>query len=267
MIEELIKKAQRLAGIKPIDGDAQRGTLGSLIQRFGGTPSAETGRWLVDRKQWVCDLQKLLGFAKPDCDGGDGKMTWTAVINKLGGTLTPVQPTTPPVGVRMVISVDDFEALDSHTKKWLPTLHPVVQPLALAHWKAARAANTPMRITSGIRSYAESDRLYQAHLKGGPQAVPGGYSYHNFDERFGGIAYDFTLWDDVQKKPIWDSVRGGPNYVTVAKAGEKGGLYAGFRFGDEPHMEFHPSWTAGKNSRQILAELRRRHRLNIDPVA
>ena len=263
----LIERAQQLAGISPVDGDAQRITLNDLIQKFGGTTPATTGNWPSDRKSWVHVLQKLLGFGEADQDGLDGPMTWTAVLKKLGGDVTPV-PATKPAGIPLVISAEDLALLDPHTAKWIVTLHPVVQPLALAHWKAARAAKTPMRITSGIRSYAESDQLYHDHIYNhGPQAVPGGYSFHNFDERFGGLAYDFTLWDEVHNRPLWDSVPGGPNYVTVAKIGEVGGMYAGFRFGDEPHLEYHPKWADGLAERQITAELRRRHDNNLDPVA
>ena len=265
---DLIQKAQTAAAITPVDGDAQRGTLGGLIRKFGGTPPADTGKWRaeVERKQWVYDLQKLLGFDEPHCDGRDGPMTWTAVLRKLGVDVNQAQPTQAK-GIVLTLTSADVALLDPHTAKWLPTLHPAVQPLAFAHWKAARAAGTPFRITSGLRSYEESDRLYWEHVHNhGPQAVPGGYSFHNFDSKFGGCAYDFTLWDEVHNKPLWDSVPGGPNYVTVAKTGEHGGMYCGFRFGDEPHMEFHAPWTAGMTEGQITAELRRRHNNSIDPV-
>lgn len=265
---ELIEKAQELAGVSPVDGNAQRVTLGTIIRRLGGNPPAETGNWQADRSNWVHVLQGLLGFDAAHQDGRDGPMTWSAIVNKLGGTVEAKPPTKAPAGVPMKISQEDFDALDPHTKKWIVTLHPAVQPLALAHWKAARGINMPMRITSGIRSYAESDRLYSEHIhNGGPQAVPGGHSFHNFDERWGGLAYDFTLWNEEKNKPLWDSVPGGPNYVTVAKLGEKGGMYAGFHFGDEPHMELHPPWADGLAERQITAELRRRHDSNKDPVA
>ena len=132
---ELIEKAQTLAAIKPVDGDAQNITLNSLIVRFGGAVHVidPNRTWSSQRKQWVHDLQVLLKFEEPDCDGRDGKMTWTAVVNQLGGNLPVVLPTKPPASTISPLTAADLATLDPHTAKWLITLHPVVQPLAFAH--------------------------------------------------------------------------------------------------------------------------------------
>lgn len=264
-IPEIIQLVQVILQLKQ-DSIAGPVTLSAAIVKLGATipPRPENSTNGSYRKTLVHALQAALGFDEAHCDGIDGRMTWTALLSKLGGAVTPTAPTRAPNPP--AVDLSDTK-LDPHTAKWLPTLHPKVQPLALAHWRAARAAGMPFRITSGLRSYAESDRLYHEHIYNhGPQAVPGGHSFHNFDEKFGGCAYDFTLWNETSNKPLWDSVPGGPNYKTVATLGEVGGMYCGFRFGDEPHMEYHAPWTKGMTEGQITSELRRRHDKGLDPV-
>jgi peptidoglycan L-alanyl-D-glutamate endopeptidase CwlK len=80
-----------------------------------------------------------------------------------------------------------------------------------------------------FRSPEEQEALYQAHLKGGPLAAPGGLSAHNY-----GLAADVALI--VQKSPKrvvrWDP----HDFDKLAEGCDTFGLAWGGKFNDKDHV-------------------------------
>jgi peptidoglycan L-alanyl-D-glutamate endopeptidase CwlK len=106
----------------------------------------------------------------------------------------------------------------------------------------------PYYATCGHRSYAESARLYRAHLAGGPRAAPPGMSGHNF-----GLAVDVAPDADPAKaglQPSWDRAR----FEVLDEEAPRFGLVTGARYGDAPHVEI-PGFVRGPE----LAPLHRMH--------
>lgn len=131
-------------------------------------------------------------------------------------------------------------SLDSRSLKNIGTLHPTFQPWAKAHLEAVnKLEKLPkgwrFKITSGTRTFAEQNALFAEGRRGIPGEdkvtdARGGFSWHNFE-----IAYDLTLFDEVDK-PVWES----PLYDEAVKVGRKMGLDCGAdwkSFKDRPHYQ------------------------------
>jgi peptidoglycan L-alanyl-D-glutamate endopeptidase CwlK len=120
----------------------------------------------------------------------------------------------------------------------IQTLHPKLRDTALQAYNEA-VKTTPVGvhpiITQGLRTFAESDKLYAQGRTTPGQIVtnaPAGSSYHNY-----GLAVDFALV--INGKTIWD--QNNPNWATVVNIFKKygftwGGDFAG-SFKDYPHLE------------------------------
>jgi peptidoglycan LD-endopeptidase CwlK len=170
-------------------------------------------------------------------DGKAGPQTWGAIYR----AIVPAKKNTPA-------PVVDGGAVDARSEKNIATLHPCVQPLARSLILRAREKGWNFVITSGLRTYAEQDALFNKR----PQVTKarGGYSNHNF-----GMAFDVTLFNG--KTPVWDS----PLYKSLAVIGEELGLEWGGRWTsivDEPHFQLRPQWAKGMSEGVMLTELRRR---------
>lgn len=127
----------------------------------------------------------------------------------------------------------------------LNELHPAIRQEAIEAYLEA-CKNTPKgvhpRITQTMRSFAESDALYEkGRTKPGPKVTnaKAGRSYHNY-----GLALDFVLL--VDGKMCWDVNK---DWMTVVKAFKDRGFKWGGEFKslpDAPHLEkthgFH--WSA-----------------------
>lgn len=132
----------------------------------------------------------------------------------------------------------------------IQTLHPKLRDAALAAYTEA-VHDTPIGvhpiITQGLRTFAESDKIYQQGRTTPGEIVsnaPAGESYHNY-----GLALDFAL--NINGKPIWNE--NNPNWTTVVNIFKKhgftwGGDFAG-SFKDYPHLEN----KFGHNWRDLLA--------------
>lgn len=160
----------------------------------------------------------------------------------------------PPTAVAPAFN--DSDKVDERSEKAIATLHPKVQPIARALVKAAAQGGITIKVTSGTRTYAEQDALFN---KGGVTKASSGHSNHNF-----GLAFDVTIFDG--NAPVWESSR----YKTIGRLGkslglEWGGDWKGFV--DEPHFQLEPEWARGMSESQMLAELRRRHDNRIDAFA
>jgi peptidoglycan LD-endopeptidase CwlK len=151
--------------------------------------------------------------------------------------------------------------VDPRSEAAIATLHGKVQPIARTFVQLCAANGIKVEITSGTRTYAEQQALFDKH--NGTTRAPAGYSNHNF-----GLAFDVTIdaQPDDALQPVWES----PLYKKLGTLGETLGLTWGGRWqsiDDEPHFELHPPWANGMTENQMLTELRRRHDKGIDAFA
>jgi len=84
----------------------------------------------------------------------------------------------------------------------LAGLDPVVRDAANFTLDIADYYGIPIQVTSGLRTYAEQDRLYRRYLAGGSlfPAAPPGLSSHEY-----GLAFDSTV--DPEWLDAWDWIR------------------------------------------------------------
>ena len=92
--------------------------------------------------------------------------------------------------------------VDKYTLGVIATLHPKLRYEARTIYDEIRAANLSVRFTSGFRSFAEQQKIYnQGRTTPGPivsNAKPG-TSFHNY-----GLALDFAILTLDGKKLLWD---------------------------------------------------------------
>ena len=120
---------------------------------------------------------------------------------------------------------------DARTESNINTLLPSAQAKAREFMAACLAANIPLKIICGTRTYAEQDELYtKGRTKPGPIVTKarGGYSWHNF-----GIAWDIGIFEGIRY------IEESPLYAKAGKIAESLGLEWGGRwqFSDEPHIQ------------------------------
>lgn len=141
--------------------------------------------------------------------------------------------------------------MDQRSLNNLNTLHPKFRPIAIAAWTEAQAAmpaNTQIIVVQGLRSMAESDKLYaQGRTAPGPIVTnaPGGSSYHNY-----GLAFDFAMVTNGKDDNVV-----GPNWMKVVHIMQSHGMTWGGTFAtiiDNPHFENR----YGFNWRDLLAKYR-----------
>lgn len=209
----------------------------------------------MDLSQLIKECQDAVGVLK---DGKPGIQTWTAIHVRL----------LPSHATSLETAAD--EPVDDRSEKNITTLHPRVQPYARALIHAALEKGWTFKVTSGLRTYAEQDKLYtygrtvmnpDGPLPGKPKGATvtnavGGFSNHNF-----GLAFDVTLFDG--SKAVWDS----PLYKTLATLGINLGLEWGGNWKtpvDQPHYQLRPQWAASMTEKALLTELRRRKTAGID---
>ncbi len=155
----------------------------------------------------------------------------------------------------------DKAPVDARSESNIATLLPPVQPLARALVNRAKSVGIKIVITSGTRTYAEQDALYEQGRSRPGQIVTsarGGFSSHNHK-----IAVDFTVFEGAS--PKWE----GPEYTKVGKIAEALGLSWGGRWSnpDEPHVYLKPYWAKDISESQMMAALRSRHAAGTDAFA
>lgn len=193
-------------------------------------------------REMTMAVQAKLGLA---VDGLAGPATWGAIYRRIVEGEKKPKPALSDVSV----------VLDSRSERVIDTLLPQVRPYARALVHACAEQDITVVVTSGLRTYAEQDALYnQGRTQPGTvvTAARGGHSNHNF-----GIAFDVTIFDG--KKPVWES----PLYNVVGALGRGLGLTWGGdwkSFVDKPHFELRPAWAAKMGNKEMLAELRSRQR-------
>lgn len=138
--------------------------------------------------------------------------------------------------------------MDTRSLTNLQTLHPKLRQSAIDAWTEAQAVmppNVQIIVVQGLRSFAESDRLYQQGRTTPGEIVTkavAGQSYHNY-----GLAFDFAMITNG-----YDDEQVGPNWLKVVSIMEKHGMQWGGNFPegfhDNPHFENH----YGYNWRTLL---------------
>lgn len=255
-LDKTIRNVQTALGVAA-DGQAGPQTWTAIhAQVVGKKPAAGAGLDTIIRA-----VQKKLGVA---VDGNPGPQTWGAIHEAVTGKKAPATPKPSNAGADPLTG--NGQMADSRSEKNIATLHLRVRPYARALVESARKQQILIKVTSGLRSYEEQEKLYKAHLAGGPQAAPPGKSNHNF-----GLAFDITLfkWNDdpeLAKTPVWES----PLYKVVGSLGMGLGLEWGGSWKssvDEPHFQLRPAWAAKMTEPAMLAELRKRKDAGTDYYA
>lgn len=157
------------------------------------------------------------------------------------------------------VPVTEAGGVDSRSAGIIATLHPRVQPYAVALIRGAAEKSITIKGISGTRTEAEQAALYaQGRSAPGPIVTyaPPWYSNHNF-----GLAFDIGVFMGGRY------LDASPRYATVGALGKSLGLVWGgdWRNADEPHFELHPPWAADLSESQLITELRHRHQLGKDP--
>jgi|SRR5882724_4501851 len=126
--------------------------------------------------------------------------------------------------------------MDSISERRLSEVHPQLASLIrkLAELHAAEFPDNTLRVTQGLRTWAEQDELY-AQGRTTPGAIvtkaPAGHSWHNY-----GLAVDLVPL--VRGVADWDHSH--PNWQRMVAIGESLGLVSGARWGslkDYPHWQ------------------------------
>jgi peptidoglycan L-alanyl-D-glutamate endopeptidase CwlK len=134
---------------------------------------------------------------------------------------------------------------DKVTDIRINNLHPAIRQRARQFINAAAAQGIMLRITDGLRTFAEQDELYaQGRTKPGAIVTnaKGGQSYHNY-----GLAIDVV--EIKNGKGLWEN----PNWPKIAALGKSFGFAWGGDFKnlrDLPHLEY----TGGLTIPQLLAK-------------
>jgi peptidoglycan L-alanyl-D-glutamate endopeptidase CwlK len=228
-----------------VDGKAGPDTWGAIhLAIVGRKPAADASLDAIIRA-----VQKKLGAF---VDGSPGPETWGVIYRGVVGKKAPDEVKT--IDTPTLASAG--KPADSRSEGNIATLHPRVRPYARMLIEKAAAQGIIIKVTSGMRSYAEQAELYAKYQAGGPLAAPPGKSNHNF-----GLAFDVTIFkgsDDPEKAktPVWES----PNYKVVGALGDDIGLEWGghWKKVDEPHFQLRPGWAADMSEPDMLAELRKR---------
>ncbi len=186
-------------------------------------------------------IQSIVGAER---DGDWGPETAQKVLTKLLECDTTVH-----VPITQLPVVD---TVGPRSEAIFARLQPEVVPYmrALTHLAAKHGIN--IVATSGLRTYAEQDALYeQGRSKPGKIVTNarGGYSSHNF-----GTAVDFTVFNS--RMPVWES----PKYATLGGLAKSIGLSWGGDWSspDEPHFYLKPTWAKDMSESKMMAELRKR---------
>lgn len=189
-------------------------------------------------------VQRELGL---DDDGLAGPLTWKAIYRRVMGKEWGEDSPSSLIG----------GMVDARSERLIATLHENVRPYARALLHKAAQQGITLIVTSGTRTYAEQDALFNKRPP--VTKARGGHSNHNF-----GIAFDVTIFEGGV--PVWES----PLYKAVGSMGKSLGLSWGGdwkSFVDEPHFELRPKWAEELSENEMLAELRSRHDSNKDAFA
>lgn len=189
----------------------------------------------------IKEIQQKLGI---EVDGLAGPQTWSAIYTHILKKELPVFPT---------------DQVDERSEEVIATLQPEVQIYARALIHKAEEVGIDIKIISGLRTYAEQDKLYAQgrteNIKGGIVTnAKGGHSNHNF-----GIAFDIGVFEGIVY------LEKSPKYKAVGALGMQLGLEWGGNgktIVDQPHFQLRPLWAKDLSEKKMLADLRERKEKN-----
>ena len=157
--------------------------------------------------------------------------------------------------------------LDDRSERNLATLHPDLINRASAFISAAKSLaaqrGLDVKCICGLRSWSEQEALYAKGRTAPGKIVtkaPAGHSMHNF-----GLALDIGVFSKYGKTYHGSHAL----YRELGPLGESLGFEWGgrWKFNDEPHYQFRPSWSTKMTEREVLASLRQRVADRIDILA
>jgi len=157
--------------------------------------------------------------------------------------------------------------LDARSERNIATLHPDLQPRAVAFISAAKnlaaQRGLDVKCICGLRSFDEQAALYAKGRTAPGKIVtkaPAGHSMHNF-----GLAIDLGVFSRDGKTYHGHHAL----YRELGPLGESLGFEWGgrWKFVDEPHYQFRPAWSKNMTERELLASLRQRVADRIDILA
>lgn len=150
--------------------------------------------------------------------------------------------------------------MDQVSENRIKKLHPAIRADVYNIFLEANEKNIPIRLTQGLRSWEEQEKLYDQG-----RTLPGeivtnaeaGMSWHNY-----GLAFDFCLLDKDTKKIIWDREKdinqdGKADWMQIVEIAKKydfqwGGDWESFK--DYPHLQK----TFGLTLKQAIVKYMRR---------
>jgi len=198
----------------------------------------------MDTELVIRAVQRKLGLEE---DGRPGPITWAAIYSKIVGENVPQE-----------LSGN----VDARSEAVIQTLHPSARPYARALVNKAASIGIDIKVISGLRTFAEQDKLYaQGRTTPGKKVTnaKGGQSNHNY-----GIAFDVGVFDGPKYLP------NSPKYKVVGGIGQELGLEWGGTWTsivDQPHFQLRPDWARNESERDMLVELFRRHENGLDYYA
>ena len=139
--------------------------------------------------------------------------------------------------------------MDTRSLTNLNTLHPKFRASAIEAWTEAQAnmpSNVQIIVVQGLRTFEESDKLYQqGRTTPGPivTKAAAGQSYHNY-----GLAFDFAMVTDGKDDEVI-----GPNWMKVVTIMKSHGMTWGGDFPEGFHDNPHFENRYGHNWRDLLA--------------
>ncbi|MDR6990639.1 peptidoglycan-binding protein [Luteimonas sp. 3794] len=241
-------QAQGLLGT-PFNGGAR--TEGAAPVQQSAPASATPTLERDDRGPAVADLQTRLaaaGFSPGTADGIFGARTESAVRSyqasrgiEVDGVVGPntwaqlngAPAVETPPAAEPVAPGEVAQVTDGPSNARIATLHPELRGQAAEFVnRVEQELGITLRVTSGMRTYAEQDALY-AQGRTAPGGivtqVPAGYSNHNFG----------TAFDVVEVRPD-GSINWSPDWQAIGRVGTDMGLEWGGNwttFVDRPHFQ------------------------------
>ena len=138
-----------------------------------------------------------------------------------------VEYETPEINVSLY---DNYDDMDKHSERRLQSLHPKIRTKVREFLEDAERQGLTLRITSGLRTWEEQNKLFaQGRTAGGKKVTNarGGQSWHNY-----GLAIDVVQM--VGSTPVWKA-----DWNKIGEIGEKHGFEWGgrWKFVDKPHFQ------------------------------
>ena len=123
-----------------------------------------------------------------------------------------------------------YTDMDRHSEQRLQSLHPKIRTKVREFLEDAERQGLTLRITSGLRTWEEQNKLFaQGRTAGGKKVTNarGGQSWHNY-----GLAIDVVQM--VGSTPVWKA-----DWNKIGEIGEKHGFEWGgrWKFIDKPHFQ------------------------------